>query len=76
MYEQWRGVAAPKGTPKVAIDKLAAVCKTTIESKDWTDFAASVGSSPQYRDPAAMATFVVSMDKLTIDIMTAAGLAK
>ena len=76
VYEQWRGVAAPKGTPKVAIDKLAASARPRSRARTWTDFAASVGSSPQYRDPAATATFVASMDKLTIDIMTAAGLAK
>lgn len=76
VFEQWRGIAAPKGTPKVAIDKLASACKTAVESKDWTDFAASVGSSPQYRDPAAFGKFVADMDKLTKDIMTAAGLAK
>lgn len=76
VYEQWRGVAAPKGAPKAAIDALANACKKTIESKDWTDFAASVGSAPQYRDPATFGKFVADMDKLTKDIMTAAGLAK
>lgn len=76
VYEQWRGIAAPKGTPKAVIDKLNAVCKKAVESKEWTDFAASVGSTPYYRDPETFGKFVAEMDKLTKEIMTAAGLAK
>jgi len=76
VYEQWRGIAAPKGTPKAVIDKLTAVCKKAVESKEWLDFAASVGSTPQYRDPEAFGKFVAEMDKLTREIMTTAGLAK
>jgi len=76
VFDQWRGFASPKGTPKMAIDKMTAIVKKAVESKDWTDFAASVGTTPQYLDPAAFAKFVGEMDKITKEIMTAAGLAK
>ncbi len=76
VFDQWRGFAAPKGTPKMVIDKMSPVVKKAIESKEWMDFAASVGTTPQYLDPAAFAKFVAEQDKITREIMTAAGLAK
>jgi tripartite-type tricarboxylate transporter receptor subunit TctC len=76
VFDQWRGFASPKGTPKMAIDKMTAIVKKAVESKDWTDFAASVGTTPQYLDPVAFAKFVGEIDKITKEIMTAAGLAK
>jgi len=75
-YEQWRGIAAPKGTPKAVVDKLAPLVKKAVESKEWIDFAASVGSSPRYMPPAAFGKFVATMDKETREIMEAAGLLK
>jgi tripartite-type tricarboxylate transporter receptor subunit TctC len=76
VFDQWRGFAAPKGTPKMVIDKMSPVVKKAIESKEWMDFAASVGTTPQYLDPAAFAKFVAEQDKITKEIMTAAGLVK
>ncbi len=75
-FDQWRGFAAPKGTPKPVIDKMSPMIKKAVESKEWTDFAASVGTTPQYLDPAAFAKFVAEQDKITREIMTAAGLTK
>jgi tripartite-type tricarboxylate transporter receptor subunit TctC len=76
VFDQWRGFAAPKGTPKMVTDKMSPIVKKAVESKEWTDFAASVGTTPQYLDPAAFAKFVGEVDKITREIMTAAGLAK
>jgi tripartite-type tricarboxylate transporter receptor subunit TctC len=73
VFDQWRGFAAPKGTPKEAMEKLSAVIKKAVESKEWIDFTASVGSTPLYRDPASFAKFVAEMDKLTNEIIAAAG---
>jgi tripartite-type tricarboxylate transporter receptor subunit TctC len=75
-FNQWRGFAVPKGTPKAVIDKTSAIVKKAVESKDWTDFAASVGTTPQYMDPATFGKFVAEQDKITKDIMTSAGLTK
>lgn len=76
VYDQWRGFAAPKGTPKMVVDKMTALVKKAVESKEWTDFTASVGTTPQYLDPEAFAKFVAGVDKITKEIMVAAGLAK
>jgi len=76
VFDQWRGFAAPKGTPKMVTDKMSPIVKKAVESKQWTDFAASVGTTPQYLDPAAFAKFVGDVDKITKEIMAAAGLAK
>jgi tripartite-type tricarboxylate transporter receptor subunit TctC len=75
-FEQWRGIAAPKGTPKAVVDKLSPLVKKAVESKEWIDFASSLGSTPQYRDPATFEKFVANVDKNTREIMEEAGLLK
>jgi tripartite-type tricarboxylate transporter receptor subunit TctC len=76
VFDQWRGFAAPKGTSKIVTDKMSPIVKKAIEGKDWMDFAASVGTTPQYLDPAVFAKFVAGQDKITKEIMAAAGLVK
>ena len=76
VFDQWRGFAAPKGIPKMVIDKMSPIVKKAVEGKEWADFAASVGTTPQYLDPAAFAKFVAEQDKITKEIMAAAGLTK
>jgi tripartite-type tricarboxylate transporter receptor subunit TctC len=76
VFDQWRGFAAPKGTPKPVTDKMSPMVKKAVESKEWGDFAASLGTTPRYLDPAAFAKFVAEQDKITREIMTAAGLTK
>jgi len=75
-YDQWRGFAGPKGLPKNVVDRLSAALKKVVESKEWAEFAASVGSTPYYRDPAAFGSFVAEMDKVTKEIAADAGLGK
>jgi tripartite-type tricarboxylate transporter receptor subunit TctC len=74
VFNQWRGFAAPRGTPKTVIDKMSAIVKKAVESKEWGDFTASVGTTPQYQDPIAFARFVAEMDNVTKEIVAAAGL--
>ena len=76
VFDQWRGFAAPKGTPKMVTDKMSAIVKRAVESKEWIDFAASVGTTPQYQDSVAFAKFVAEIDKVTKEIVATAGLAK
>jgi tripartite-type tricarboxylate transporter receptor subunit TctC len=74
VFNQWRGFAAPKGTPKMVIDKMTAIVKKAVESKEWADFTASVGTTSQYQDPIAFAKFVAEMDNVTKEIVATAGL--
>jgi len=76
VFDQWRGVAAPAKTPKAIIDKMSAIIKKVVEGKEWKDFAAFVGSTPYYSDPATFAKFVAEQDTITKEIMTSAGLTK
>lgn len=76
VFDQWRGIAGPKGTPQHVIDRLSALVRRAVESKEWIDFATSVGSSPQFRDPAAFAKLVSEADRETRQIMEEAGLLK
>ncbi len=69
VFDQWRGFAAPKGTPKFIIEKMAAIVKKAVESKEWIDFASSVGTTPQYRDPVSFFKFVAERDKITREIL-------
>ena len=76
VYDQWRGFAAPKGTPRAVIEKMSGLIKKAVESKEWIDFTASVGSTPLYRDPVSFGKFVAEMDKVTKEIAEEAGLTK
>ncbi len=75
-FDQWRGIAAPKGTPQLVVDKLSPLVKKAVESKEWIDFASGLGSTPRYLSPAAFAKFVATVDKETREIMEGAGLLK
>ncbi len=75
-FDQWRGIAAPKGTPQAVVDKLSPLVKKAVESKEWIEFASSLGSTPRYLAPAAFAKFVAAVDKETREIMEGAGLLK
>jgi tripartite-type tricarboxylate transporter receptor subunit TctC len=75
-FDQWRGIAAPKGTPKAVVDKLSPLVKKAVESKEWIDFTATVGSSPRYLAPAPFGKFVAEVDKETREIMESSGLLK
>jgi len=73
-YSLWRGFAAPKGTPKAIVDKMSAHVKKAVESKEWIDFTASVGTTPQYFDPEALLKLAADMDKVTREVVATAGL--
>jgi hypothetical protein len=75
-FDQWRGIAAPKGTPQAVVVKLSPLVKKAVESKEWVEFASSLGSTPRYLAPAAFAKFIAGVDKETREIMEDAGLLK
>ena len=75
-FDQWRGIAAPHGTPKAVVDKLSPMVKKAVESKEWIEFASSLGSTPRYQDAAAFGNFVAKVDKETRELMEESGLLK
>ena len=74
VYSMWRGFAAPKGTPRAIVDKMSAHVRKAVESREWIEFTASVGTKPQYFDTEAFVKLAADMDKVTREIITAAGL--
>jgi tripartite-type tricarboxylate transporter receptor subunit TctC len=50
-YTLWRGVLAPKGTPRPIIDKLADAIKKATEDKAFIEQVRSMGDEPGYLGP-------------------------
>jgi len=72
----WRGIAAPKGLPAEARDKLVAAIAKIAKSKDYTDFMSSRGFGVLYAGPDEFATFMAKSDADLGATMKAVGIAK
>ena len=72
----WRGIAAPKGIPAEAHDKLVAAIKKIAASKEYTDFMASRGLGVIYQGPDDFARFMAKADADLGATMKAVGIAK
>ena len=72
----WRGIAAPKGIPAEAHDKLVAAIKKIAASKEYTDFMASRGFGVIYQGPDDFARFMAKADADLGATMKAVGIAK
>ena len=72
----WRGIAAPKGLPPEARDKLVAAIKKIAASKDYTDFMATRGFGVLYQGPDEFAAFMAKADADLGATMKAVGIAK
>jgi tripartite-type tricarboxylate transporter receptor subunit TctC len=72
----WRGIAAPKGLPAEANDKLVAAIKKIAASKDYTEFMASRGFGVLYQGPDDFAKFMARADADLGATMKAVGIAK
>src|SRR5438874_6621513 len=72
----WRGMAAPKGIPADARDKLVAAIKKVVASKDYTDFMAKQGYGVIYAGPEDFAKFMAKSDTDLGATMKAVGIAK
>jgi tripartite-type tricarboxylate transporter receptor subunit TctC len=58
----WRGVVAPKGTPKEAIDVLSNAIQKAMTEKTFLDYLADNGLEPAYQNGADFALFVAEQD--------------
>jgi tripartite-type tricarboxylate transporter receptor subunit TctC len=72
----WRGIAAPKGLPAEAYDKLVAAIKKVAASKDYAEFMASRGFGVLYQGPDDFAKFMAKADADLGATMKAVGIAK
>src|SRR5215218_7508047 len=72
----WRGIAAPKGIPAEARDKLVAAIAKIAKSKDYTDFMSSRGFGVVYAGPDDFGKFMAKSDADLGTTMKAVGIAK
>jgi len=72
----WRGIAAPKGVPADARDRLVAAIRKIAASKDYTDFMAQRGFGVIYAGPEDFAKFMAKSDADLGATMKAVGIAK
>jgi tripartite-type tricarboxylate transporter receptor subunit TctC len=72
----WRGIAAPKGIPPEARDKLVAAIRKIAAAKEYTDFMSSRGFGVIYQGPDDFAKFMAKADADLGATMKAVGIAK
>jgi tripartite-type tricarboxylate transporter receptor subunit TctC len=72
----WRGIAAPKGIPAEARDKLVAALRKIVASKDYTEFMAKQGYGVIYAAPEDFAKFMAKSDTDLGATMKAVGIVK
>ena len=72
----WRGMAAPKGIPAEARDRLVAAIRKVYESKEYKDFMSSRGFGVTYLPPEEFAKFMVNSSNDLGATMKAVGIVK
>jgi tripartite-type tricarboxylate transporter receptor subunit TctC len=61
----WRGISAPKGTPKAVMAKLQGAIKKAVESPDFKDAGQKYGFTPAYQSSEAFTKMIAEDDKRT-----------
>lgn len=72
----WRGIAAPKGTPKPAVDRLQNAIKAVIDSKSFRDHCKKLGFEPAFLPAAEFDQFIAKDDVEIANLMAQLGLKK
>jgi tripartite-type tricarboxylate transporter receptor subunit TctC len=72
----WRGIAAPKGTPKDIVAVLEAAIAKVHKSPEFLKFMKNRGYGVRWMGSSEFAGFLASADKNNGDVMKAAGLIK
>ncbi|MBK5206460.1 MAG: tripartite tricarboxylate transporter substrate binding protein [Polaromonas sp.] len=72
----WRGIAAPKGTPKEAIAKLENAIQKVIASPEFKEQSAKLGFEPAFLPVAEFGKLIASDDASIAKLMGQLGLKK
>lgn len=72
----WRGMAAPKGIPAEARDRLVSAIRKVYDSKEYKDFMSSRGFGVTYLPPEEFAKFMVQSSNDLGATMKAVGIVK
>jgi tripartite-type tricarboxylate transporter receptor subunit TctC len=74
--EAWRGIAAPKGTPKVVIAALEAAIRKTVESPAFAQGCERLGARVAFAPAEEFGKLIVKEDAELARLMTIIGLKK
>jgi len=74
--EAWRGIAAPKGTPRPAITALETAIRTTTESADFAGASERLGVRPAFMPAEAFGELIAKEDRELARLMQLIGLKK
>ena len=74
--DAWRGLAAPKGTPKAAVEALEAAVRRTVESADFARGAEKLAVRPAYQGAAEFGELIAREDAELSRLMGSIGLKK
>jgi tripartite-type tricarboxylate transporter receptor subunit TctC len=72
----WRGVAAPKGTPKQAIARLEQAIKNAVDSQEFRGHSKRLGFEPAFLPAAEFDRFIAKDDVEISKLMASLGLKK
>ncbi|WP_409968814.1 tripartite tricarboxylate transporter substrate binding protein [Bengtsoniella intestinalis] len=61
-YDQWRGVAAPEGTPAELVEKISEIFKQCVEDPTFIQMMADMDASAMYMDTDAFVDYLVEED--------------
>ncbi len=75
-FVMWRGVAAPKGTPKKAIKTLQNAIQKVVESKEFKDRCAKLGFAPAFLPAGEFNKLIATDDVAIAKLMKDLGLKK
>ena len=74
--EAWRGIAAPKGTPKPVIAALEAAIRSTVISNDFQKTSENLGVRPAFLPAEEFGQLIAAEDATLARLMQAIGLKK
>jgi len=74
--DMWRGIAAPKGTPKSVVTRLQNAIKQTVESQPFNDAGKAIGFAPSYLSADDFGKLIARDDAKLAQVMTDLGLRK
>jgi len=74
--EAWRGIAAPKGTPKTVIEAYEAAIKDTVASPEFMQACVRLGARPAFLPADAFGRLIAKEDVELAQLMEIIGLKK
>jgi tripartite-type tricarboxylate transporter receptor subunit TctC len=67
----WRGISAPKGTPKAVMAKLQAAIKKAVESSEFKEAGTKIGFTPAYQGSESFTKSIAEDDRRTAEVIKA-----